>query len=794
MTTSTFFVKKKDDTGKTTKQRLVVDYRYLNNITVKDRYLIPLISNLTDQLSKAKFFTKMDLRYGYHLVRIADRDEWKTAFSTRHGQFEYKVMPLGLCNAPAVFQRMMNTIFYDLLDRGVIIYLDDILIYGETEEEVTQLTLEVLKRLREHKLFVKPGKCQVLVRKVEFLGIIVAEGMIEMDPGKLDAIKEWPAPTKVKEVQSFLGFCNFYRRFIPGYSKIARPLHELTRKEQKWEWLQKHHLAFQGVKDEFKVGKVLMHPNPDKQFFIECDSSGYATGAELSQLDDSGIRKPVAFFSKSMQPAEQNYDIHDRELLALVRSLQQRRHYAEGAKFPVLVTSDHKNLEIFRTTKTLMPRQARWAEFLSGIDLVIQHQSGKDAARSDTLSRRVDHKPTDYPECEDQIFTDEQFLRAAKAVAYGVELDIIRRITEATKTDTMVQPEIEIIKAKKGKPYEDWTLTEGLLRRKGKIYIPLNEEIRKDLLYRYHDLRLTGHKGPKQTTAIIQRHYWWPGMTRMIEDYVHGCDLCQRVKTRTHAKQGPLQPLPIPDRKWSHISYDLITGLPDSDGMDAILVVVDRFSKGAHFIPCKEEGTNAERIAELFLQHVWKLHGVPEQTVSDRGPQFNNQFIRRLYELLGINPTFSTAFHPETDGQTERINQIIEQYIRLFTNDRQDDWVKLLPMAEFSYNNTPTSTTGYSPFYLWYGEHPILQAGEPRDEKVPAAEELVELIRFAGEEAKAMIEMAQTRYKEQADKDRIEDPELAVGEEIWLNGRNLQTDRPSKKLDWKYFGPYKIIE
>lgn len=228
--------------------------------------------------------------------------------------------------------------------------------------------------------------------------------------------------------------------------------------------------------------------------------------------------------------------------------------------------------------------------------------------------------------------------------------------------------------------------------------------------------------------------------------------------------------------------------------MDAILVVVDRFSKGAHFIPCKEEGTNAERIAELFLQHARKLHGVPEQTVSDRGPQFNNQFIRRLYELLGINPTFSTAFHPETDGQTERINQVIEQYIRLFTNDRQDDWVKLLPMAEFSYNNTPTSTTGYSPFYLWYGEHPILQAGEPRDEKVPAAEELVELIRFAGEEAKAMIEMAQTRYKEQADKDRIEDPELAVGEEIWLNGKNLQTDRPSKKLDWKYFGPYKIIE
>lgn len=171
----------------------------LSNITVKDRYPILLISNLTDQLSKAKFFTKMDLRYGYHLVQIADGDEWKTAFSTRHRRFEYKVMPLGLCNAPAVFQKMMNTIFYDLLDRGVIIYLDNILTYGETEKEVTGLTLEVLKRLREHKLFVKPRKCQFLVLKVKFLGVIVAEGKIEMDPGKLDAIKEWPAPTKVKE-------------------------------------------------------------------------------------------------------------------------------------------------------------------------------------------------------------------------------------------------------------------------------------------------------------------------------------------------------------------------------------------------------------------------------------------------------------------------------------------------------------------------------------------------------------------------------------------------------------------
>lgn len=353
MTTSTFFVKKKDDQGKMSNIRLVVDYRYLNGITIKDRYPIPLIGNLTDQLGKAKFFTKMDLRYGYHLVRIAEGDEWKTAFSTRHGQFEYLVMPLGLCNAPAVFQRMMNTIFYDMLDKGVVIYLDDILLYAETEEELLELTKETLRRLRKHKLFVKPGKCRFKVKKVEFLGVLVFEGGLEMDPGKLDAIREWPVPRKVKELQSFLGFCNFYRRFIPMYSKIARPLNDLTQKASKWEWKERQQLAFTNLKKQFEIGKILAHPDPEKPFFVECDASGFAIGGELSQLDENGKRRPVAFFSKAMQPAERNYDIHDRELLAIVRTFQQWRHYLEGANHTVSVTSDDKNLEIFRTTKVL---------------------------------------------------------------------------------------------------------------------------------------------------------------------------------------------------------------------------------------------------------------------------------------------------------------------------------------------------------------------------------------------------------------------------------------------------------
>lgn len=793
MTTSTFFVKKKDDQGKMSNVRIVVDYRHLNNITVKNRYPIPLIGNLTDQLGKAKVFTKMDLRYGYHLVRIAEGDEWKTAFSTRHGQFEYLVMPLGLCNAPAVFQQMMNEIFFDLLDNGVVIYLDDILIYAETVEENIRLTKEVLKRLRAHKLFVKPGKCRFFVPRVDFLGVIVSAEGLEMDPGKTDAVKDWPAPTKVKELQSFLGFCNFYRRFIKEYSRIARPLTELTQKNRKWEWGQRQQQAFWLLKTQFQTGKILLHPDPEKKFFVETDASGYAVAGELSQLDDQGKRRPVAFFSKAMSPAERNYDIHDKELLAIIRAFQQWRHYLEGAKYKVTVRSDHRNLEVFGQKRIGTERHARWNEFLGWFDFEIQHQPGTASGRTDAISRRADYVPQDRPELEQRIFNPDQLVAAALQVIYNDELDILNGIVNLLPEDQSVSAQLKYISSTK-KSIDGWSKEKDLLRYKGKIYVPNDKELRKAIIRLHHDTLMAGHGGPKATTELITRKYWWPVMGKEIENYVQGCDICQRAKSRTHAPYGKLQPLATPDRKWTHISYDLITGLPESEGMDTILVVVDRFSKGIHLVPCREEGLTAERMAQLFLNNVWKLHGTPENTVSDRGTQFNNQFMRRLYELLGIKASYSTAYHPQSDGQTERVNQVVEHYLRCFVSDRQDDWVGLLPMAEFCYNNHSSSTTGQAPFYIWYGEYPRIDPNEPKEEVVPAAETLAKHIRETAQEVKAMIEIAQRRYKEQADKQRTEDPTFEVGDEVWLSSQNMNSHRPSKKLDWKYYGPYKILE
>jgi predicted aspartyl protease len=792
ISTSTFFVKKKDESGKMNNIRLVVDYRYLNSITIKNRYPIPLIGNLTDQLRNAKVFTKMDLRYGYHLVRIAEGDEWKTAFSTRHGQFEYTVMPLGLCNAPAVFQQMMNEIFYDLLDRGVVIYLDDILIYAENDEELTTLTLEVLSRLEANNLYVKPSKCAFKVPKVEFLGLIVFEGGLQMDPGKTDAVREWPAPRNIPDLQAFLGFCNFYRRFIQDFSSIARPMNYLLQKGVKWLWGPNQDTSFKQLKSQFESGPVLMHPDPEKPFFVECDASGYAMGGELSQEGEDGKRHPVAFFSKSMQPAERNYDIHDRELLAVIRCFQQWRHYLEGAKHQVVVRSDHHNLQYFRTTKVLTSRQVRWAEFLSGFDFVIVYQSGKESARTDALSRRVDHKPDDRPELVDRIFTDKHFLNAVSTVIYEDEAAILQGIRDITPYDDKVAPYITFIK-ESGKNLEDWSWDDKYLRRRGKIYVPGDPDLRQAVMYIHHDTRMGGHRGPKATLELISRKFYWPGMAKLADDYVAGCDVCQRVKIFTHAKYGPLEPLKTPDRKWTHISYDFITGLPKTEGKDAILVVVDRFSKGAHFIPCTTSETG-ESTARLFLDNVWKLHGTPEDAVSDRGVQFHNHFMKRLYELLDIHPSYSTAYHPESDGQTERVNQILENYLRNFVSYRQDDWVELLPLAEWSYNNHASNTTQQSPFSIWYGEHPQFYPGSAKEEIVPSAEEFASRIKESNKETKALIELAQAQYKDQADKDRVEEPQWEIGDKVWLNRKHIQTDRPTEKLDYRRLGPFEIIE
>ncbi|KAL6352555.1 hypothetical protein LRP88_13019 [Fusarium phalaenopsidis] len=372
------------------KLRLCVDFRMLNAITVKDRTPLPLISELKDRLFGMKYFTALDLKGAYNLIRIKEGHEWKTAFRTKYGLFEYLVMPFGLTNAPAAFQRMINNVLREHLDIFVVCYLDDILIFSKTEEEHTEHVHKVLQTLQDAKLLVEPEKSKFHAPEVEFLGHIISHNEIRMDPKKVSAVKEWEEPTNVKEVQAFLGFANYYRKFLKAFGRIAAPLTELTKKDKTFVFGNKAKDAFDKIKELILSEPVLKMFDPSQPIELETDASDFALGAQIGQRDDKGLLHPIAFYSHKLHGAELNYPIYDKEFLAIVNAFKEFRHYLLGSQHQIKVYTDHKNITHFAKTQELSGRQLRYAEYLSEFDYVIIHVKGTENGRADAISRRPD--------------------------------------------------------------------------------------------------------------------------------------------------------------------------------------------------------------------------------------------------------------------------------------------------------------------------------------------------------------------------------------------------------------------
>jgi Reverse transcriptase (RNA-dependent DNA polymerase)/RNase H-like domain found in reverse transcriptase/Integrase zinc binding domain/Chromo (CHRromatin Organisation MOdifier) domain len=794
MASPCFFIKKKDGS-----LRLIQDYRTLNAITVKNRYPLPLISELVNKLRNAKYFTKLDVRWGYNNVRIKQGDEWKAAFRTNRGLFEPLVMMFGLTNAPATFQTMMNDIFADLIAEGkVCVYLDDILIFTADLEEHKRITRLVLQRLREHQLFLKPDKCEFEKKRIEYLGLIISEGRIEMDPVKVAGVAEWPKPTSKKEVQQFVGFANFYRRFIQDYSKVARPLFDLTGKAE-FKWGEDQDEAFNELRRRITSTPILIFPNENKPFRIEADSSDVASGAVLSQQSDSDDKwHPVAFYSKSLSAVERNYDIYDKEMLAVIRAMEEWRHFLEGAKYTFEVWTDHKNLEYFRSAQKLNRRQARWSLYLSRFNYTLHHRPGKTMGKPDALSRRSDHGDGSGDNSDIVLLKPELFvIRTLEGLTIdGENLEITREI-RARNRDKAWEDSVAVMvqglkdsKARSARSAE-WKLEHGLIFYRDRIYVPNDAELRRKIVAQHHDTKIAGHPGRWKTLELVSRNYWWPRMSVFIGIYCSTCNLCLRTKPHRQAPYGELVPLPIPLTRWDTISVDFISELPESSGYDAIMVVVDSVSKRAHFIPTHTTIT-ASGSASAFLHNVWKLHGLPCNVVSDRGPQFVAEFMREVYRLLDIKMCTSTAYHPQTDGQTERVNQELEQFLRLFVNERQSDWHDLLPMAEFQYNNHRHSATQSTPFLLDTGLNPRMGFEPHVRSRLEGANEFVERMKTASEEARAALAKAKDDMAKYYNRHRLPDPDFHPGDKVFLDSRDIKTTRPSDKLAHRYLGPYPI--
>ncbi|GAU45349.1 hypothetical protein TSUD_84720 [Trifolium subterraneum] len=777
-------VKKKDQSW-----RMCVDYRALNKTTIPDKYPIPIVEELLDELFGAAVFSKIELKSGYHQIRVHDDDIHKTAFTTHNGHYEFLVMPFGLMNAPATFQATMNELFRPYLRKFVLVFFDDILVYSKTLSEHYYHLDQVLKVLLDNCFIANEKKCKFGCESVDYLGHIISGKRVTVDPEKIQCVIDWPIPKNVKGVRGFLGLTGYYRKFVKDYGKIAKPLTGLTKKDN-FVWGNEAREAFEKLKLIMISAPVLTLPNFDIPFEVECDAAGRGIGAVLMQN-----KHPIAYFSKALSAGNLSKSVYEKELMALVLSIQHWRHYLLGKSF--VVYTDHKSLKHFLQQKISSPNQQCWLAKLLGYQFEVHYKPGPENKAANALSRC--HGDMNVLDCSDEKLGGQQVFQRTSQDA-GLEMNALvsspqwlegQKLLNEISQDVQIQKLIsELTDKPDSRP--GYTVQQGILLYHGRLVIPENSPSIPNLLAEFHSTPVGGHSGFLRTYRRLATNLYWVGMQKRVRDFVRACDICQRQKHANTAPGGLLQPLPIPNAIWDDLSMDFITGLPKSKGFEAVLVVVDRLSKYSHFILLKHPYTT-KSVAELFVKEVVRLHGIPSSIVSDRDPLFVSHFWRELFKLQGTQLKMSSAYHPETDGQTEVINRCLESYLRCFASDQPKSWAVWVPWAEFCYNTTYHISIDKTPFEVVYGRPPPTIVRFLSNETKVAA---VALELSDRDEALNQLSKAQQQMKFFADRKR-RDIQFKVGDWVFLKLRphrqHSLARRINQKLAARFYGPFEVV-
>ena len=926
------FVKKKDGG-----MRMCIDYRAVNKITIKNAYPLPRIDDLLDRLTGAKIFSCLDLQQAYHQVRLHPDDVSKTAFTTPVGLFEYLVLPFGLSNAPSTFQALINSVLGPELSNCCLVYLDDIVVFSDTPEQHIQHLRLVLSKLQGSKLFAKLSKCRFALSSIKFLGHVVDEHGITPDPEKIKIVQDWPTPTSVTAVRSFVGLAQYFRKFIQGFSSLISPLTKLFRKHAEFAWTAQHEQTFADVKAALTSVPCLKLPDANEPFTVITDACGVGIGGVLMQAD-----RPVAFDGRRLTETEMKWSTTEQEMLGVVYHLEKWRCYLEGVHFTVV--TDHQPNVWFASQKVLSPRLARWYEKLASFDFTWQYRPGRLNV-ADPLSRhptfcnlllanttpqrmlytclnlrssgapaeipamlksskrrnwdlqnvleqahavqwkkprtvlqpksapalhkipalsaapsqisespellpgppaRTFHptfgRPHSGPEprqlCSDQyaqaslegegtpnlqlgVQSDPEIAAdPAPENSDAMQADSLSLEGDASPLTTLTEPQhmLQLIKAGYAadplySPVEAerrstlgiTAIPGGLFMRGSALCVPDGSDLHRDILRELHCSPYSGHLGMNKTYSLIKRHFYWPHMQDFVNTYVRGCVTCQRNKPPVGQVAGKIQPLPVPSGIWEDVSMDFVGPLPQTARHhDYILVVVDRLSKMAHFLPCKSNITG-QQTAQLFVDRIWSLHGLPKSVVTDRGRQFLNKFNSALCKLIGTQHNCSSAYHPESDGQTERINRVLGEMLRHFTNFKYDNWDLQLPLVEFAHNNAPTTATGMSPFFCCYGKNPltpmsaVIQAANSEWEAEPqtnkqflTADTFVRDKQEIVRKAQLAMQAARQRMEQQEDGKR-KSVIFQVGDQVSLKTKHLGISTlPSKKLFQPWMGPFTV--
>lgn len=708
--------------------RYCIDYRKLNEVTQKDSYPLPRIDDSLDALRGSQWFSCLDLASGYWQVAMDPKDKEKTAFVTTHGFYQFKVMPFGLCNAAATFERLMENVLAGLNFEICLLYIDDIIVYSKDfHSHVNHLDV-VLQRLQEAGLKVSPKKCDFFKDQVAFLGHIVSQEGISTSPDKVSAIKEWPVPKSVTDVRSFLGTCSYYRRFIKQFTDIARPLHKLTEKTEKFTWTPQCDEAFKNLKIALTSAPILRYPNLNLPFVLDTDASAFAMGGVLSQIEDR-IERPIAYFSKSFNKPERNYCVTRRELLAVVSSIKHFHHYLYGKNF--LVRTDHGALTWLLNFKNPEGQVARWLEVLQTYNFKIEHRPGKQHGNSDGLSRRpcspcnhCDKKEINYqskePESnpilklrEDQTSTQNWYMMKSPEdlqKEQNTDPSLVKIIKWKLEDK---RPTWQIVAKESTEVKTYWSQWKRLIIRNGVLYRTWEENEQTyhqivvpracitEVMKLVHDNPTGGHLGVAKTTEKIRERFYWASYKEDVVKYIRCCTICEARKNPSRAARGKLGQYLVGE-PLERVAIDILGPLPRTEkGNKYIVIISDYFTRWIEAYPVKNQ--EAITIAKVFMEEFISRYGVPLQVHTDQGRQFESTLFQDLCKMLRIEKTRTTPYNPKSDGLVERFNRTLEDMISKYVQPNQKNWDEVLPLLMLAYRSSVHQTTGYSPAKLNLG-------------------------------------------------------------------------------------------
>lgn len=827
-------VKKKDG-----KYRFCVDYRKLNKFTKPLSFPLPRLECVFDTIAEAEsqIFSTFDLHSGYWQLQMDPETKHKAAFITQNGVYEWKRLGMGLKNSCVSFQMAMSQILRGLHWKNMLVYVDDICVFSKDFESHLNHLKDLFGRLRNAGLTLNPKKCNFAAKEVKFLGHLISKQGIQVDPNKTKIIDTFPIPQKVKDIRSFLGMCNYYRRFIKSFSTLVEPLNKLLRKDEEFIWTEACQVSFETLKRKLTSAPILAYPNMNKPFILTTDASNSAIGYILSQKDKGNREHVIAYGGRSLSKPERNWSASDVECLAVIEGIREYKTYLSNNEF--LVFTDHKPLQYLMSQKSTTGRLARWSLELQGYNFKIIHKEGKSNVVADALSRRTYQ---DNDACNKVTLA-----HAIEAFEHGTTIEVEFHY-ESSAQITAVEPEniepnlsvehddlgsrqkncsdfknIYLYLESETLPdnrnerkkviaqSESYSLCNGVLyhwfqRRTRKVkdddrwikQLALPKTLRSEALSAYHDNKAGGaHFGVEKVMAALKRKYYWPRMHQEIYDYIQSCDRCQRIKKCKHNRPPPLTSMPIdgPFARW-HIDFLKLS--KTTEGYQYLLLVVDSFTRWVEAFPLKTQ--ESKQVAQILFEQIFSRFGAPLKLVSDLGKQFTSNLILSLCEIFNVKKHFTSAYHPQSNSFCERNNRTILQALRAYTDKEQNNWPKLIPGILMALRNSPcTQSTDHSPFYMVFGREmnlPFDIRVTPKDSLQADAKEhirdILENLKITHEIAKENIAENQLKSKERYDA-RAKEPSFRLNQMVLLQQFKTPVGKSPKLID-KYDGPYYISE